>query len=260
MDLGLEGKRAWVLGASSGLGRATAARLAAEGASVAISSRTEENLRAVAGAIGGAAVVPLDVSAGRAAIEAAAERVASELGGIDIVVSNHGGPPVGRFDDIDDDTFVAAFQLVLASAWRVTKAAVPHLRRAGGGVIVYVTSSSTKEIIPNLLLSNTMRTGVVGMMKTLSHELAGDGIRLLCAAPGRIATERVLSLDTFSAERQGITPAEARQAAERDIPLGRYGEAEEFGDVVAFACSARASYVSGTTLLVDGAKLVGVSS
>lgn len=260
MDLGLKGKRAWVLGASSGLGRAAAASLAAEGASVAISSRGADKLRGVAEAIGGAHVEPLDVTRGRDAIEAAATNVVGALGGLDIVVSNHGGPPVGRFEDIDDDTFAGAFQLVLASAWRVTKATVPHLRRAGGGVVVYVTSSSTKEIIPNLLLSNTMRAGVVGMMKTLAHELGPDGIRLLCAAPGRIATDRVLNLDTFTAERSGRTPEQVREAAESEIPLGRYGKPDEFGDMVAFACSPRASYVSGTTLLVDGGKLVGVTS
>lgn len=260
MDLGLSGKRAWVLGASSGLGRATAAALAAEGASVAISSRGEDKLRAAAGEIGAAAVIPLDVAEGRAAIDAAAARAAEKLGGLDIVVSNHGGPTPGGFDDIDDDAFGAAFQLVLASAWRVTKATVPHLREAGGGVIVYVTSSSTKEVIPNLLLSNTMRTGVVGMMKTLSRELGPAGIRMLCAAPGRIATARVASIDAVTAQRQGITQDEARKAAEEEIPLGSYGDPQEFGDVVAFACSPRASYVSGTTLLIDGGKLMGVMS
>jgi 3-oxoacyl-[acyl-carrier protein] reductase len=259
MDLGLSGKRAWVLGASAGLGRATAATLAAEGARVVVSSRGGDKLQSAADAIG-AIAVPLDVAQGRAAIEAAATAAVDALGGLDIVVSNHGGPPAGGFDDIDDDTFQAAFELVLAGAWRVTKATVPHLRRSGGGVLAYVTSSSTKEVIPNLLLSNTMRTGVVGMMKTLSRELAADGIRLLCAAPGRIATDRVASLDAITAQRAGTTPEDAREAAEREIPMARYGEPDEFGDVVAFACSPRASYVTGTTLLVDGGKLMGVLS
>ena len=257
MDLGLEGKRAWVLGASAGLGRAIAASLAAEGAHVAISSRSAERLDPVAAEIGARAAVPLDVTEGPEAIEVASTRAATELGGLDILVSNHGGPPAGTFDQIDDDTFRKAFELVLASASRLTRAALPHLRRSGGGVIVYVTSGSTKEVIPNLLLSNTMRTGVVGMMKTLSRELAGDGIRVLCAAPGRIATDRVASLDAFTAGQRGVSPDEVRAASEREVPLGRYGDPAEFGDVVAFLCSRRASYVSGCSVVVDGGKLWG---
>lgn len=260
MDLRLHGKRAWVLGASAGLGKATAAALAAEGARVAVSSRNPERLQAACAEIGAAASVPLDVSAGRTAIEEACAAVAAELGGLDIVVSNHGGPPATTFEGIDDAMFEAAFELVLASAFRVTKAALPHLRNAGGGVLAYVTSSSTREVLPNLLLSNTMRTGVTAMVKTLSRELAPDGIRLFCAAPGRISTERADSVDTFTAERQGTTFEEVRTAMAREIPLGRYGEPREFGDIVAFLCSERASYVTGVTALIDGGRLWGVAS
>ncbi|MGH7883527.1 MAG: SDR family oxidoreductase [Candidatus Dormibacteraceae bacterium] len=237
MDLGLEGKRAWVLGASAGLGRAVAKALASEGARLALSSRSEQKLRVVAEEIGGAAVVPLDVAAGKQAIDQACEEVVRKLGGLDILISNHGGPPAGLATEIDDEAFVKGFELVLASAYRLTKAALPHLGQAGGGVIVYLTSSSTKEVVPNLLLSNTMRSGVVGMMKTLSRELAADGIRLLCAAPGRFSTDRVTSLDAFDAQRQGKTPEEIRTDHQAAIPFGRYGDPQEFGDVVAFLCS-----------------------
>jgi 3-oxoacyl-[acyl-carrier protein] reductase len=260
VELGLEGKRAWVLGASAGLGRATAAALAAEGARVVVSSRDEERLRAAAAGVGATGAVTLDVGAGRQAIEDACEAAAGQLGGLDLVVSNHGGPPAGTFDAIDDEMFAGAFELVLASAFRVTKAALPHLRRAGGGVIAYVTSSSTREVLPNLLLSNTMRTGVTAMVKTLSRELAPDGIRLFCAAPGRISTERADSVDAFNAERLGRTFEEVRAAMEGEIPLGRYGDPAEFGDIVAFLCSERASYVTGVTALVDGGRLWGVAS
>jgi 3-oxoacyl-[acyl-carrier protein] reductase len=259
LDLGLKGRRAWVLGASSGLGRAIATALSAEGARVAISSRSLERLQPVADEIG-ASAVPLDVAEGKAAIDGACERVVRELGGLDILVSNHGGPPAGTSGDIDDGTFVQGFELVLASAYRLTMSALPHLRQAGGGVVVYLTSTSTKEVIPNLLLSNTMRAGVVGMMKTLSRELAGDGIRLLCAAPGRFATDRVASLDAFTAQRQGKSPEEVRKGAAAEIPIGRYGDPREFGDVVAFLCSDRASYMTGCTVVIDGGKLWGVQS
>jgi 3-oxoacyl-[acyl-carrier protein] reductase len=204
--------------------------------------------------------VPLDVSHGRAAIEAASATAANALNGLDVVVVNHGGPPPGGFDAVDDATFGAAYELVLASAFRVTKAVVPYLRKAGGGVILYVTSTTTKEVVPDLFLSNTMRAGVVGMMKTFSRQLAGDGIRLLCAAPGRLATERTENVDVAVAKRTGQTAEEVRRASERAIALGRYGAPEEFANVVTFLCSAKAAYMTGCTVVVDGGMLAGLLS
>lgn len=259
MDLGLVGKRAWVLGASKGLGRAIAGQLIAEGASVAISARPGGGLQDAAAALP-AEAVPLDVSAGQEAIKDASDDVVASLGGLDVVVVNHGGPAPGGFDTIQDAEFATAFDLVLASAFRVTKAVVPHLRKSGGGVILYVTSTTTKEIIPNLFLSNTMRAGVVGMMKTFSRQLAGDGIRLLCVAPGRIATDRALSIDSSVAVSTGTTAEEVRKKMEASIPVGRYGQPREFADVVAFLCSERASYVTGCSVVVDGGALMGVLS
>jgi 3-oxoacyl-[acyl-carrier protein] reductase len=259
MDLGLQGKRAWVLGGSKGLGRAVAEGLSAEGARVAISSRSGRGLETTAAEVN-ALPVPLDIAQGAGLIAQACAQVAEGLGGLDIVVVNHGGPMPGGFDAIDESAFGEAFDLVLGSAFRVTKAAVPYLRQAGGGVIAYVTSTATKEIMPNLFLSNTMRAGVVGMMKTFSYQLAGDGIRLLCVAPGRISTDRSRSIDTAAAQREGTTETDVRRRSEQAIPLGRYGQPREFGDVVAFLCSARASYVTGCSVVVDGGALKGLLS
>jgi 3-oxoacyl-[acyl-carrier protein] reductase len=257
MDLGLQGKRAWVLGASSGLGLAIATELSAEGARVAISSRSIERLSSAAAAIS-ATPIRLDVTEGHQAVESACKEVSEALSGLNIVVVNHGGPQPGGFDAVDDSQFSAAYDLVLASAFRVTKASVPHLRRAGGGVIVYVTSATTKEIIPDLFLSNTMRAGVVGMMKTFSHQLGMESIRLLCAAPGRISTERAASVDAAIARREGRPIEAVRRSSETSIPLGRYGRPAEFADVVTFLCSDRASYMAGCSVVVDGGKLLGL--
>jgi 3-oxoacyl-[acyl-carrier protein] reductase len=259
MDLQLAGKRAWVLGGSSGLGRAVAASLKTEGARVAVSSRPGQRLQQAADELG-AVAVPLDVSSGSEAIDHACEEVSSALSGLDVVIVNHGGPPPGGFDVIDQAAFDGAYSLVLSSAFGVTKAAVPHLRRAGGGVIVYVTSTTTKEVVPDLFLSNTMRAGVVGMMKTFSRQLASDGIRLLCAAPGRIATDRTANVDISVARSSKRTVDEVRRSSEKSIPLGRYGEPREFADVVTFLCSGAASYLTGCSVVVDGGMLSSLLS
>jgi 3-oxoacyl-[acyl-carrier protein] reductase len=262
VDLGLRDKVAWVLGASSGLGRASATSLAREGASIALSARRPEPLQQAAEAIRGAtgsrcSAVPLDARDG-AAIAAAGDLIARELGPVDVLVANAGGPPPGGFDAFGDDELFGAFTLTTASAWRLVKAVLPGMRARGGGCIVFITSSSTKEVVPGLLLSNMMRAAVVGMAKTLSKELGGEGIRALCVAPGRIATPRVEELDRGRAARSGSSVDDVRAASEAAIPLGRYGRAGEFGDVVAFLASERASYVTGTSLVVDGGALNGV--
>jgi 3-oxoacyl-[acyl-carrier protein] reductase len=184
--------------------------------------------------------------------------VVDRLGGIEILVSNHGGPPPGGFEDVDDNAFTDGFELVLASAFRLTKATVPLMKESGQGMVAYVTSSSTREVIPNLFLSNVMRLGVVGMAKTLSTELGRFGIRFVCVAPGRVETERVNHLDRVNAERRGRALADIRAESEASIPLGRYGTPEEFANVVAFLCSPRSSYITGTSVLVDGGKVTAV--
>lgn len=264
MDLELEGKVAWVLGASSGLGKATALSLARERATVAMSSRDRGRLDEAASDIEDSTgtrplVVPLDVI-DEHAITTSAEQVVGEAGGIDVLVSNAGGPPPGTFDDFSDDDLASGFTLTTGSAWRLAKAVLPSMRARGGGCIAFLTSSSTKEVVPGLLLSNMMRAAVVGMAKTLSKELAADGIRVLCVAPGRIDTDRLKALDEATARRTGRPADEVRAANQSLIPLGRYGRPEEFGDVVAFLVSHRASYISGITVLVDGGLLNGVLS
>jgi 3-oxoacyl-[acyl-carrier protein] reductase len=264
VDLGLDGKVAWVLGASSGLGRATALSMARDGAHVAISARREDELKKAVSEIesqtGARAVaVPLDVT-DLEAIPEAAQRVEAELGPVEVLVSNAGGPPPGGLDAIDDETFRAAFRLTTESAWRLVNAVVPGMKERGSGVLIFLTSSSTKEIIPALMLSNTMRAAVVGLAKTLSKELGPQGIRVLCVAPGRINTARLKSLDEHTAKTTNRSPEEVRAAVQSQIPLGRYGSPDELGDVVAFLASERASYVTGTTVLVDGGLLNGILS
>ncbi len=262
MDLGLEGKVAWVQGASSGLGRATALALARDGASVACSARSVESLEEAAADIesetgGHCVAVPLDVS-DAASISPAHDQVVNYLGPVDILLSNAGGPPPGPFESLDDEQLQSAFSLTTVSAWRSTKVVLPAMRDKGNGCILYLTSSSTKEVIPNLLLSNMMRAAVVGMAKTLSKELGPEGIRVLCVAPGRIETVRLLALDEGNAERSGRPVEEVAAEAKARIPLGRYGDPQEFGDVVAFLASERASYISGTSVTIDGGMLNGI--
>jgi 3-oxoacyl-[acyl-carrier protein] reductase len=264
VDLGLKGKTAWVLGGSSGLGRAVAASFAREGAAVAVSARTKDALEAVAKEIENGSgsrciAVPLDVG-DATAIPGAMETVATEIGPVDILVANAGGPPPGPFEDVDDDTMRAAFELTAASAWHLAKAVVPAMKEKGSGCIIFLTSYSTKEVLPNLLLSNMMRAAVVGMAKTMSKELGPLGIRVLCVAPGRHHTPRVEQLDTNAASKTNMTIQEVRSENSAVIALGRYGRPEEFGDVVAFLASERASYVTGTSVSVDGGVLDGLLS
>jgi 3-oxoacyl-[acyl-carrier protein] reductase len=256
MDLGVKDRVAWVLGASSGLGLATAASLTREGARVAISSRNASALRQAADDIS-AVALPLDVT-DASAISSTAQRVEQELGPVDILVSNAGGPPAGSFDDLDDDALQGAFELTTASAWRLAKAVVPSMKERRTGCLVFLTSASTKEVIPGLLLSNMMRAAVVGMAKTLSKELGPHGVRVLCVAPGRIETKRLVQLDTGTAEKTGKSIEEVKSESEARIPLGRYGSPSEFGDTVAFLASERASYITGVSLVVDGGMLSGV--
>lgn len=255
MDLGLAGKVAWVTGASSGIGRATAEALAREGATVAISARRADLLKEVAEGMGeNARAFPLDLTDERA-IYATAERIEAELGPIEVLVANAGGPPPGTFDSTDDDALRAGVELTLSSSWHLATAVTSQMKLTGKGVVVFMTSWSTKEIIQGLLLSNMLRAAVTGLAKTMSKELGPKGIRVLCVAPGRIDTQRVEELDALTAERTGRAIEEVRAASVAGVPLGRYGRPDEIGDVIAFLASERASYVSGITVVVDGGQL-----
>lgn len=255
---------AWVTGASAGIGRAAAAALAREGASVALSARRlgplEEAAEAIAGASGARCVaVPLDV-ADAGAIAPAHAAVEAQLGPVDVLVSNAGGPPPGLFLNLDEDALRAAYEITLRSAWGLARAVAPGMAARGRGSLVFVTSWSTKEVIEGLLLSNSLRAAVVGFAKTLSKELGPRGIRVACVAPGKIDTARSRALDEAAAARAGRTSDEIRRDNESGIPLLRYGRPEEVGDVVAFLASERAAYITGISVVIDGGLLNGLWS
>lgn len=262
MDLGLSGKAVLVAAASKGLGRAVAAEFAREGAHLAICSREEATITKAAEEIAretkGARILPIaaDLSS-KEGCEAFVQSALGAYGKIDVLVVNAGGPPPGRFDDLDDAAWQKAVDLTLFSAVRLTRLALPELRKSKGN-IVYMTSTSVRQPTQylNLILSNAIRAAVHGMLKTLSADLAKDGIRVNAVQPGRIATDRIVQLDTDTARREGKTPDQIRAEYERTIiPLGRYGEPEEFGAAVVFLASARASYINGVSLQVDGGML-----
>lgn len=255
MDLGLRGKVALVPASSSGLGRAVALVLADEGARLVICSRDAAAIEAVAAEARqrGAEVLAMTADVSRAPeIERLVRATVERYGGIDVLVTNAGGPPAGTFDRFSDDEWQAAFELTLMSAVRLIRASLPSMRARGGGTIVCMSSSSIKQPIPNLLLSNVMRAGVAGLAKTLADEVADDHIRVNTIVPGRIATPRVEHLDRVNAERAGVDVAVVEQREAARIPLRRYGSPEEFADAVAFLASERASYITGATVQVDG--------
>lgn len=241
-----------VAGASRGLGLAVAEALAREGAKVSIASRDEAAIRRAAEKIGrGAVAHAVDVRSAEA-IARWAERTRETFGGIDLLFTNSGGPPAGLAVSFDDRAWQDAVDLLLFSTLRMIRAAVPSMQDRGGGAILVSTSASVKEPIPNLGLSTVVRASVSALAKTLALELAASGIRVNQIVPGRIDTDRVRQLDGINAQKQGVTPAEAKAKAISAIPLGRYGETEEFGRVGAFLLSPAAAYITGATVQVDG--------
>jgi 3-oxoacyl-[acyl-carrier protein] reductase len=186
-------------------------------------------------------------------VRALVKRTAERFGGLDVLVSNAGGPPAGSFDTVSDEDWRGAFELNLMSLVRLFREALPHMRERGFGRIVNVASSSIKQPIEDLILSNTFRAGVAGLAKSLSFELAPDDILVNTLGPGRISTERSAGFDAAQAERMGVSVEEVRGGAEARIPLGRYGTTEEFARVAVFLASPANSYVTGQAFLVDGA-------
>lgn len=259
MDLGLEGRVAAVAAASAGLGKAVAAALAAEGARVALCSRVLDRASAAADEIAAATGADtLAIQADVALPEDAARFVAETAawgGRLDVLVTNAGGPPPGTFDELSDEQWQRAFELNLLSAVRLVRAAAPHMRANGWGRVVMIVSTSVKAPIPGLLLSNSVRAGVVGLAKTLATELAPENILVNCILPGRLDTDRVRSLDADRARRTGRSVEETRAQQEAGIPLARYGEPRELADLAAFLASERASYITGTAIQVDGGAL-----
>jgi 3-oxoacyl-[acyl-carrier protein] reductase len=262
MDINLAGKRALVCAASRGLGRAVAMSLAREGAAVAICARTADALDRTAADIHQATGIRVEAIAADVSRAADVDRLvhasADALGGLDILVTNTGGPPSGPFESFADQQWSASIDALLLSVVRLSRAAIPYMRAAGGGRIVHVTSVSVKQPVEGLVLSNTLRAAVTGLSKTLSNELARDGILVNCVAPGYTSTDRVIELADATARREGSTPEAVRARIEARIPLRRLATPEEFADAVVFLCSARASYITGTALQVDGGYTQGL--
>jgi len=262
MDLGLKNKVAMVSGASKGLGFAVAKALAAEGALVSLSSRDTASIQSAKAAI--QSTIKSDVFACTADVRSAEaidrwkEDTVREFGGVDLLFSNTGGPPAGGFMNFDDKAWKDAIELLFLSAVRITKAVVPEMKQRGGGSVLYSTSSSVKEPIDNLTLSNVARAPVAALAKTLAREFAKDGIRFNNLIPGRIQTDRLTELDTANAKKKQVTVEEQRNAMIANIPLGRYGTADEFARAAVFLLSPAASYITGASLQVDGGMLKGV--
>lgn len=262
MDLGLKGKVAMVAGASRGLGYAVAEALAREGATVAISSSNHAAVDDAAKRLSssaGARVVATAVDVRNAdQIAAWTKNTIDQFGGVDLLMTNAGGPPAGASLSFDDAAWQNAIDLLFLSTLRMVRAAVPSMKQRGGGAILMSTSSSVKEPIANLALSNVVRSAVSSLCKTLSIELATDKIRVNQIVPGRIDTLRVRQLDEIAAKKQNVTPDQAKAKSVANIPMGRYGEIEEFGRVGAFLLSDAASYITGATVQVDGGQMKGV--
>ena len=261
MDLGLKGKVAMVAGASRGLGFAVAEALAREGAIVSMSSSNQASIDEAAGKLigGGAKVLGAAVDVRNADhIAAWTGQTIERFGGVDLLFTNSGGPPAGSALSFDDAAWQNAVDLLLFSTLRMIRAVVPSMKQRGGGAILVSTSSSVKEPIPNLALSNVIRAAVSSLAKTLSLELAGDHIRVNQLIPGRIDTVRVRQLDEIAGKRQGISAEQAKTKSVGMIPLGRYGEPPEFGTVGAFLLSDAAAYMTGATVQVDGGLIRGV--
>lgn len=261
MDLHLNGLKALVCGASRGLGYATARLLAEEGAQVAINARSPEKIAVVAAQMAtatGGAILPVagDIAEPSAAA-AIIEQTVAGLGGLDILITNAGGPPAGPFENFDDATWEKAVEMNFLGHVRLIRAALPHLRQSRAASVLTITSYSVKQPIPNLVLSNSIRAATVGLTKTLALELGNQGIRFNSILPGWTETERVTNLMISRAQSSGTTPEEELKLQARDIALGRLARPQEFASAAVFLVSPAASYITGVMLNVDGGAYKG---
>jgi 3-oxoacyl-[acyl-carrier protein] reductase len=255
LNLDLKGKVAIVIASSQGLGKAIARQLVVEGVDVMITSRNESKLLQVQQELslldgGKISYIKTDITQPDD-IRKLIEKTIELYGKLDILINNAGGPPAGSFDTITDEQWQQSFELNLLSYIRIIRESLTYLRKSGARV-VNIASSSIKEPIPGLILSNTFRLGIVGLTKTLAQELAVDNILINTVAPGRIATDRVAHLDEVTAEKQGVQRQEIEERMKAAIPLGRYGSPEEFANFVTFLVSGANTYMTGNSYLVDG--------
>ncbi|RMF84327.1 MAG: SDR family oxidoreductase [Nitrospinota bacterium] len=256
MDLGIAGKVALVAASSKGLGKAVALGLAREGARVTICARGEEALQRAAAEIRadtGAEVFPVVADVSRSEeIKRLVQATLERFGRIDILVNNAGGPPAGTFFTLSEADWEQGLALNLFSTIRLCQEVIPIMRRQQWGRIINITSITAKQPIETLVISNVIRSGVLGLAKTLSHELARENILVNSVCPGYILTERMYEVAQRQAAEKGITPEAAIQENARAVPMGRVGQPEEFANLVVFLASERASYITGTAIQIDG--------
>jgi 3-oxoacyl-[acyl-carrier protein] reductase len=262
MDLGINGKVAFVAGASLGLGKAVALELSREGTKVAICALDDPELpgavEEIKAATGGEVIgIPSDVTDADQA-KGFVRKGLEHFGTVDILVNNAGGPPSRTFMEIDDDLWTFGFKLNLMSTIVMTREAVPVMKEKRWGRIINMTSVAVKQPIDGLILSNTMRSGVIGLAKTLSNELAPYNVTVNNVCPGYTMTERVRNLSEFLAEKQQTTPEAVIRKWESEIPMGRLGTVGEFSALVAFLASERAGFITGTSIQIDGGYYRGI--
>jgi 3-oxoacyl-[acyl-carrier protein] reductase len=258
MELGLRGRVALVTAASKGMGKACALAFGAEGARVAMCARTESELKAAADEVRSSTraevlAVPTDVTR-KQEVEALAQRVTSQWGGVDVLVANAGGPARGFFEEMSDEQWQQAFELSLLSVVRLVRAVLPGMQARKWGRVLTIQSVSVKQPLPDLLLSNAVRPGTHGMIKTLALRYAKDNITFNTVCPGRILTDRLLG----GLNASGLSREQYIAQLGAEIPIGRVGTPEEFANVVVFLASERASYVTGTAIQVDGGLVRGL--
>ena len=257
MDLQLKGKSVVVLASSKGLGKAISTEFAKEGAHVLISSRSQEELektKAEIQEVSGNQQIQYQVCdvTKKVDIEQLIQKAVDWNGTVDVLINNAGGPPAGTFDQFSDEDWQKAFELNLLSFTRTIREVLPSMKEQQQGKIVNIASSSIKQTLDNLILSNTFRAGIVGLAKSLSQELASDNILINTVGPGRIATDRVAALDEKRADKLGMSVEELKSKTEQSIPIGRYGEPEEFARSVVFLASGANTYLTGQSLVIDG--------
>jgi 3-oxoacyl-[acyl-carrier protein] reductase len=262
MDLGLKGKVAIVAAASKGLGKACAIALAKEGVNVAICSRNQGELLDTAREIGSSTgvevfAVPTDVTKPDD-VERLVDQTIARFGRLDILVNNAGGPPAGTFETLGDEDWAKALELNLLSAVRLTRAALPHLKKQSSGRIINITSYAVKQPLTELILSNAARAGVTGLTKSLSNELGKYNITVNSILPGLHATARLDYLHQNRAKSQNRTFEEVRSDETKQIPLGRLGDPAAFGSIVAFLASEQAGYITGQAIVADGGAYKGL--